>query len=106
MVHSAQDTEHHSLGISDSRVAVYLLFTAEVSLFAAMMGAYVVLRLSDTALLPFVSRSESRVAYLAGACLLLHVVLGAALQRQNANLFWKLTALLCASVALPLVILR
>jgi heme/copper-type cytochrome/quinol oxidase subunit 3 len=99
-----------TLGIPHSRVAIYLLFAAELSFFASIVGAYVVLAFSGAKTLPFTARPESKALRLLGVCLALHVVLGAVAQLRNKGheslrLFWKLTVLLvmCTLVVASLV---
>jgi hypothetical protein len=85
------------------------LFAAELSFFAAIVGAYVVLAFSSPSAAPFFFRAETRAVYLAVACLAVHVSTGAVVQRRSrdngaAKLFWKLTFLLCAAVLVPMVL--
>lgn len=104
--------EQTSLRIPDSRVALYLVFSAELSFLAALTGAYVLLRFSATVAQQFSSQAASRLLYVLAGYLLIHTLAGILTQLlskktgviKNLRVFWKLTAVLYGTVIIPVLL--
>jgi hypothetical protein len=60
-------------GSADRRLAVYLVAAAEISFFAALLGAWLVLKFTER---PAGPGGSSSIAVLAAAMLALHVIVG------------------------------
>lgn len=110
----AERVDYRSLGFSDERVGIYLLFAAEISFFAAVLGAYIVLRHS-VATSPFTEQAKMQLLWIIEVGLLVHVLGGMLAyqwpklvgqkdpQRGSQRLFWVLTAAMLAIVFAVLV---
>jgi heme/copper-type cytochrome/quinol oxidase subunit 3 len=108
------EREFRSLGLSDARVGIYLFFATEISFFAAVLGAYIVLRHS-VARTSFANEARVQLLWIIEVSSLTHVLGGMLAyqvpklmgqkQRQLSSepLFWKLTGVMLAMVFAVLV---